>query len=114
MSLFKGSGWKKGDNWAVCDVCGREFLASTLMKRWDGLVVCKDDWEPRHPQEFVRAVKDDSRAKGYIRVEPADIFVTGICTTRSSRAGCAVAGCAIAGMDIPCPAVPPGTFSGEL
>ena len=47
-----------GDWNAVCDACGKEFKASKLVKRWDGLMVCKADWEPRHPQDFVRAKAD--------------------------------------------------------
>lgn len=46
-------------NWnAICDQCGRKFKASMLKKRWDGLMVCHEDWETRHPQEFVRGRKD--------------------------------------------------------
>lgn len=114
MSLFKGSGWKKGDNWAVCDVCGREFLASTLMKRWDGLVVCADDWEPRHPQEFVRAVKEDSRAKGYIRLEPAEEWHLPTCNSenRVAIAGVGIAGCMVADLDVN-EGAPSGTFNTE-
>ena len=65
-----------GDHWCVCDVCGFEYRASEMEERWDGRLVCKEDWEPRHPQEMVRAKHDDTRAKGHIREEPADEFVT--------------------------------------
>lgn len=34
-----------GDWNAICDVCGQKYKASQLMKRWDGLMVCKEDWE---------------------------------------------------------------------
>lgn len=44
----------KGDWKAVCDSCGQRFLASELRKRWDGLMVCSKDYEPRHPQDFVK------------------------------------------------------------
>lgn len=50
---------KLGDNNATCDRCGRPFKASELHKTWDGLWVCRPDWEPRHPQDFVKGVKDD-------------------------------------------------------
>lgn len=50
---------KLGDNNATCDRCGRPFKASELSKTWDGLWVCRRDWEPRHPQDFVKGVKDD-------------------------------------------------------
>ena len=45
---------------AICDVCGLKYKASDLLKRWDGLMVCKFDWEPRHPQEFIRAKHDNT------------------------------------------------------
>ncbi len=42
-----------GDYNAACYECGRKFKASTLIKNWQGYYVCKDHWEPRHPQDFV-------------------------------------------------------------
>ena len=44
---------------AICDVCGLKYKAQDLLKRWDGLMVCKWDWESRHPQEFIRAIHDE-------------------------------------------------------
>jgi len=43
----------------LCDVCGFKFKSNDLKKRWDGLYVCKEDWEPRHPSDFQRGVKED-------------------------------------------------------
>lgn len=63
-----------GDHNAICDVCGREFKASRLVKRWDGFMVCREDWEPRHPQDFVRA-KADLQAPQWTRPESKDMFV---------------------------------------
>ena len=51
--------YKQGDNNAICDRCGRPFKASQLRKTWDGLWVCERDWEPRHPQDYVKAIKED-------------------------------------------------------
>lgn len=48
MTYFPGK-WK-----ATCDVCGFEYYNDELKDRWDGFKVCRADWEPRHPQEFVR------------------------------------------------------------
>ena len=66
--------WDSGDWLAICDVCGRKFKASRLMKRWDGMMTCPDDWEPRQPQDFVRGVAD-FQAPPYTRPEPQDDFV---------------------------------------
>jgi len=48
-----------GDYNAICDRCGFKFKASKLRKTWEGLYVCKKDWEPRHPSDFFRAPVDD-------------------------------------------------------
>ena len=66
------SNFKKGDHKAVCDICGFLFHASKLKKQWDGLYVCKDDWSPRHPQDFVRGRKDDQTV-AWTRSEGADV-----------------------------------------
>lgn len=64
----------KGDWKAVCDSCGRRFLASSLKKRWDGLMTCPDDYEQRNPQDFVRA-KQDIQAVPWSRPEGQDSFL---------------------------------------
>ena len=46
---------------AICDVCGLKYKASDLLKRWDGAMVCKYDFEPRHPQHFIKVVPDATR-----------------------------------------------------
>ncbi len=51
-----------GDFKAVCMRCGCVFKGSQLRKTWDGLYVCKADWEEKHPQLQVRGVRDDQRA----------------------------------------------------
>jgi hypothetical protein len=50
--------YKLGSWCAICDVCGFEYFSDELKDRWDGLKVCHKDWEPRHPQDFVRAIPD--------------------------------------------------------
>ena len=53
-------GYKRNSWNAICDVCGFEFKSNQLRERWDGFMVCRDDWETRHPQEFVRAIKEST------------------------------------------------------
>jgi len=67
----RNPGFKSGDNWISCDVCGMDIYASDSKKRWDGLIVCPEDWEMRHPQDFVRARKDKISAS-VVRSEPED------------------------------------------
>jgi len=47
-----------GDWNTVCYECGKKFKASMLKKHWQGYWVCPTCWEPRHPQDFVKAVQD--------------------------------------------------------
>jgi hypothetical protein len=49
---------KTGDWNAVCAVCGFKYKASELVKRWDGVYVCRTDWEPRHPQELIKMPRE--------------------------------------------------------
>ena len=66
--------WDRGDWEAICDSCGRKFKASKLKQRWDGLMVCQQDWEPRQPQDFVRGVSDPQLVP-WVRDEATDVFV---------------------------------------
>jgi len=43
----------------ICDECGFKFKSHELRKRWDGFMVDKACWEPRHPQDFVKGVVDE-------------------------------------------------------
>jgi hypothetical protein len=62
-------------------------------------MVCKGDWEPRQPQDFVRGVAD-IQAPPFSRPESSDYFLP-VCTPLTSQAvsGYAVAGCAISGVN---------------
>ena len=66
--------YDKGNWIAMCDVCGRKYKASTLKKRWDGLMCCDHDWEIRQPQDFVRGIADTQIAP-WLRSEPSDSFI---------------------------------------
>ena len=42
----------------LCDVCSKKIKSGEAKHRWDGLVVCPDDFEHRHPQDYVKARTD--------------------------------------------------------
>ena len=66
---------KLGDYNCICDSCGRKFKASTMRKRWDGMFVCKEDWEPKHPQLSLK-VHGDKQTVPIPRPEPTqDTFI---------------------------------------
>lgn len=50
--------YKAGEWNVTCDVCSKKIKAGQAKKRWDGFIVCHDDYETRHPQDFVRARQD--------------------------------------------------------
>lgn len=68
MSYFK-----LGDRNAICYVCGFERKSSEMLLRWDGVYVCKDDWEMRHPQDFVRGVPEE-QAPEWTQPEQPPVF----------------------------------------
>lgn len=65
-------GWQSGNYWVVCDRCGKDYRVANVEEEWNGLVVCTSCFETRHPQDFVRSVKDDSSPTSYVRTEPVD------------------------------------------
>jgi len=61
-------------SWNVtCDVCSKKIKAKEAKQRWDGLIVCPDDYEERHPQDFVKA-RIDKITVPFTRPIPAYIF----------------------------------------
>lgn len=55
----------------TCDVCGKELVRSQSKKRWDNMIVCKDDFELRHPNDFPPPLpKTEGRGVKDARPEP--------------------------------------------
>lgn len=88
-----------GNHWLICDVCGCDVRSKEAKLRWDNMVVCPDDWEPRQEQDFVRARKDNIAAEGLVRTNPGDDFdsIRPTCFSNTCTAGYAQAGCAVVG-----------------
>ena len=62
--------------WAsICDVCGFRFPSDKLKDRWDGLKVCHNDWESRHPQDFIK-IREEKIAPDWVRPVAPDTFVS--------------------------------------
>jgi hypothetical protein len=80
--------------------CGCDVRHFDAMKTWDGKIVCPNDWEPRHEQDFVRGRADDTAAKGLVRPPSTDtfIFFGSVCTTNAALADIGQAGCATVGV----------------
>jgi hypothetical protein len=67
--------YRPGDYYIICDVTGFKIRRSEAVRTWDGLLVRRDQADPRHPQEFVRA-RADLQAVPEPRPQPADYFLT--------------------------------------
>ena len=57
----------------TCDICSKKIKAHEAKQRWDGLVVCPDDFEHRHEQDYVRA-RVDKITVPFSRPIPPEIF----------------------------------------
>jgi len=51
-------GYRAGSHWADCQRCDFQHRSEDLQEEWNGLWVCEDCYEPRHPQDFLRAKED--------------------------------------------------------
>ena len=58
----------------TCDICSKKIKAHEAHHRWDGFIVCADDYEVRHEQDFVRA-RQDKISVPFTRPRPVDVFV---------------------------------------
>jgi len=83
----------------ICDICGQKKKSGDVRLRWDGLRVCRQDWEPRHPQDLLRA-KPEKAPPPWVRPEAPDVYLR-VCNmiTSSGYAGLGAAGCMQAGND---------------
>lgn len=48
--------YASGEHNVFCDKCGRKRKSSEVAKEWNGLLVCKEHWERRHPQDYPATV----------------------------------------------------------
>ncbi len=95
--MSRGWSYASGEWNLLCDVCAKKIKSSEALHRWDGLIVCKDDFEPRHSLDFVRT-KHDKIAVPYSRPND-DMSQYVYCSIFQSVgiAGQGAAGCAVAG-----------------
>ena len=107
----RNPGFQSGQHWVSCDRCGCDVRAGDARITWEGFVVCPDDWEPRHPQDFVRAKEDRISPEGFVRSESPDTFITPPCMGITAVADDAVADCAVADSTATDSIVPQSTFN---
>ncbi len=76
--------WKLGEWRAICDRCGQNYHNIHLRKEWTGLMTCfgpntSNCWEIRHPQDFLRGVRD-KQSPPWTRPDPDADYITAIIT----------------------------------
>lgn len=76
---MKFTWWRSGSWNTICDRCGFKFKAEELNKEWDGLMVCRECWEIRHPQELLRPIPDQAKLP-WTRPEQKDQFIEPVIT----------------------------------
>lgn len=93
--------WFKSGEWNVwCMVCNRKIKSGLALKRWDGLIVCPEDYENRHPLDFLRTRQERitvpfSAPTSFIQFDSPTYPPYPFCTQEGSSgvASFAVAGC---------------------
>ena len=86
-----------GDWNVMCYECGRKRKASTMVRNWQGYMLCPEHNEERNVQDFVRNVPD-IQTPPWVQPVPSDTFVA-LCGPRDKTAiaGVGTAGCMISG-----------------
>ena len=54
-----------GDFNVIDDLMSFKRKASECRLRWDNILVTREDWEPRHAQDFLRAKPDKQKVEQY-------------------------------------------------
>lgn len=67
--------FKSGEYLFICDRCGTPYYSSDGRLEWNHLFVCKECYEDRQPQDFVRGLIDDQRVE-ISRPRQTDVFIT--------------------------------------
>ena len=79
MRKFKKSGgnyYESGGHNVIDDICGFKVKASETVRRWDGMIMRREDYEERHPQDFLRGSKERIGVRGKDIRNPTDVFFT--------------------------------------
>lgn len=64
--------YKPGATRAICDRCGFEYPLAELRKEWTGLMVCREDFDPRPPEQKTPKIRPEGVAKRNARPDNQD------------------------------------------
>jgi len=76
--MGKRNYYKKGDYTVYCDRSGFMRKASQCRMQWNGLLVAKEFFEERQPQDYVKGLKDKQtvpicRPQNIVYLEAGDV-----------------------------------------
>ena len=74
ISLSAQGKYVEGDHFKICDRSGFKIRSSDSRREWNGSIVHKHFFEPRHPQDLVKG-KPDKQNVINPRPESADHFL---------------------------------------
>lgn len=63
-----------GSFYRICERTGMKTREFNTRREWQGLIVRKEVFEPRQPQDFVRGVPDNQTVP-YPRPRPTNVFI---------------------------------------
>ena len=92
IDTYESGAWN-----AVCAVCGFKKKSTKMRMNWKGFYVCDEDFEYRHPSDFLKA-RVEKTTVPFVRPD-VDTPDTDVCYLweRSVYAGLATAACSVAG-----------------
>lgn len=67
--------YRPGQHRIICDRTGFAIYSGDAQKEWNGLMVRKESFESRHPQDFVRGVAESPGVRD-VRPVPSPRFLT--------------------------------------
>jgi hypothetical protein len=75
------------EHYVRCDNTGLRVLSGDVRKQWDGLLVWKEQFDERHPQEFVRGVVDNFAVREARPEEPMSVALDTVSTGTQTKTG---------------------------
>lgn len=82
-------GYKKGGFWRIDARSGAKVRGYNTRREWTGNFIANADWEARHPQDFVRGLRDKQIVENPRPPPDVDTFIGPLVTelTVAARAG---------------------------
>lgn len=66
--------YRDGDYNVICDRTGFKLKRSECRKEWNNMIVRKESWEPRHPQDLLRSRPDSQHVDDPRSDRPGDFI----------------------------------------